>query len=85
MLYKLKRYDEAIACHNKAIEISPLFPKSWYNKKLALEVQLNRSMRNASLRKQPKDKSDSKRQDYGKGSGDDKGDGSLKVAIGRII
>ena len=84
VLYKLKRYDEAIACYNKAIEISLLFPKSWYNKKLALEVQLKKSMRNVSLRQQPRDKSDSKRQSEGKGSGDDKGDGSLRVSIGRI-
>jgi tetratricopeptide (TPR) repeat protein len=84
VLYKLERYDEAIACYNKAIEISPLFPRSWYNKKLALEVQLKKSMRNVSLRLQLKDKSDSKRQGEAKGSRDDKGNGSLKVTIGRI-
>jgi tetratricopeptide (TPR) repeat protein len=81
VLYKLKRYDEAIACYNKAIEISPLFPKSWYNKKLALEFQLKKSMRNVSLRQQPKDKGDSKRQVERKGSGDDKVDGSLVVYV----
>jgi DNA-binding response OmpR family regulator len=84
VLYKLKRYDEAIESYNKAIEISPLFPKSWYNKKLALEVQLKKSMRNVSLRQRPKDESDSKRQGDGKGTGDDKGDGSLRASIGRI-
>jgi tetratricopeptide (TPR) repeat protein len=84
VLYKLKRYDEAIESYNKAIEISPLFPKSWYNKKLALEVQLKKSMRNVSLRQWPKDESDSKRQGDGKGSGDDKDDGSLRASIGRI-
>jgi DNA-binding response OmpR family regulator len=84
VLYKLKRYDEAIASYNKAIEISPLFPKSWYNKKLALEVQLKKSMKNVSLRQPPKDKSDSKRQGDGKGPGDDEGDGTLKATIGRI-
>lgn len=83
VLYKLKRYDEAIECYNKAIEISPLFPKSWYNKKLALEVQLKKSMRNISLRQQPKDRSDGRHLGEGKRSGDDKGDGSLRASIGR--
>ncbi len=90
VLYKLKRYDEAIECYNKAIEISPFFPKSWYNKKLALEVQLKKSMRNMSLRQKQTDKSESRRSGDGKGSGgdkgsgDDKGDGSLRASIGRI-
>jgi FixJ family two-component response regulator len=50
VLYKLERYDQAIECYNKAIEISPLFPRSWYNKKLALEVQLKKSMKKMHLR-----------------------------------
>ncbi len=90
VLYKLKRYDEAIECYNRAIEISPFFPKSWYNKKLALEVQLKKSMKNMSLRQPPVDKNDSKGSGGGKGSGDskgsgdDKGDGSLRVGVGRV-
>jgi len=90
VLYKLKRYNEAIECYNRAIEISPLFPKSWYNKKLALEVQLKKSIKKMSLRQPQIDKSDSKRSGDGKGSGDDKGsgndkgDGSLRVGIGRV-
>ena len=90
MLYKLKRYDEAIECYNRAIEISPFFPKSWYNKKLALEVQLKKSMKNMSLRQPQVDKNDSKGSGNGKGSGDskgsgdDKGDGSLRVGVGRV-
>lgn len=50
VLYKLERYDQAIECYNKAIEISPLFPRSWHNKKLALEVQLKKSMKKMHLR-----------------------------------
>jgi len=96
VLYKLKRYNEAIECYNRAIEISPFFPKSWYNKKLALEVQLKKSMKNMSLRQPPADNNDSKGSGDGKGSGGgrgsgdgrgsggDKGDGSLRVGIGRI-
>jgi tetratricopeptide (TPR) repeat protein len=96
VLYKLKRYNEAIECYNRAIEISPFFPKSWYNKKLALEVQLKKSMKNMSLRQPPAEKNESKGSGDGKGSGggrgsgdgkgsgDDKGDGSLRVGIGRI-
>jgi len=98
VLYKLKRYDEAIDCYDRAIEISPFFPKSWYNKKLALEVQLKKSMKSMSLRQQPQiDKGDGKRSGDGKGSGDSKGsddgkgsgdgkggDGTLRVGIGRI-
>ncbi len=75
--YKLGRYDEAIKCYNKAIEISPLFPKSWYNKKLALEVQLKKSMKKMSVR------ATSKGSKEGERSGDDKGDGSLRATIGR--
>lgn len=98
VLYKLKRYDEAIDCYDRAIEISPFFPKSWYNKKLALEVQLKKSMKSMSLRQQPQiDKGDGKRSGDGKGSGDSKGsddgkgsgdgkggDGTLRASIGRI-
>ncbi|MDD3565821.1 MAG: tetratricopeptide repeat protein [Methanothrix sp.] len=40
--YMLGRYDEAIACYNRAIEIDPLLARSWYNKKLALEIQLKK-------------------------------------------
>ncbi len=42
-LYKLGRYEEAINCYSRAIEIEPLFIKAWYNKKLAVEIQLKRS------------------------------------------
>jgi|GEM_PF-4071467 len=41
--YMLGRYDEAIACYNKAIEIEPLLARAWYNKKLALEIQLKKT------------------------------------------
>jgi tetratricopeptide (TPR) repeat protein len=40
--YMLGRYDEAIACYNRAIEIDPLLARAWYNKKLALEIQLKK-------------------------------------------
>jgi tetratricopeptide (TPR) repeat protein len=43
ILYKLGRYEEAIECYNKAIEIEPLFVKAWYNKKNASELQLKKS------------------------------------------
>jgi tetratricopeptide (TPR) repeat protein len=49
VLYKLGRYDEAIHCYNKAIEIEPLFVRAWYNKKLALEIQIKRSTQKISL------------------------------------
>jgi FixJ family two-component response regulator len=86
VLYKLERYDQAIECYNKAIEISPLFPRSWYNKKLALEVQLKKSMKKMSVRANTKDGAsrgnrDTKGRDH---SGDDKGDGSLRATIGRM-
>ncbi len=86
VLYKLGRYDQAIECYDKAIEISPLFPKSWYNKKLALEVQLKKSMKKMSVRATSKDKSaeSDKGSREGNRSGDDKGDGSLRATIGRV-
>ncbi|MDQ1261100.1 MAG: Methanosis regulatory protein FilR1 [Euryarchaeota archaeon] len=56
VLYRLERYDQAIECYNKAIEISPLFPRSWYNKKLALELQLKKSMKKISVRATLKDR-----------------------------
>lgn len=76
VLYRLERYDEAIECYNKAIEISPLFPRSWYNKKLALELQLKKSMKRISVRAALKDRTS--------GDNDDKGDGSLRATTGRI-
>lgn len=42
-LYKLSRYGEAIESYSRAIEIEPLFVKAWYNKKLALEIHLDRT------------------------------------------
>jgi DNA-binding response OmpR family regulator len=86
VLYRLDRYDQAIECYNKAIEISPLFPRSWYNKKLALELQLKKSMKRISVRATPKDRTsgDNKNSKEGDHSGDDKGDGSLRATIGRI-
>ncbi len=86
VLYKLERYDQAIECYSKAIEISPLFPRSWYNKKLALEVQLKKSLKKMSVRANTKDGAsrgnrDTKGRDH---SGDDKGDGSLRATIGRM-
>jgi tetratricopeptide (TPR) repeat protein len=41
--YMLGRYDDAIACYNKAIEIEPFLARAWYNKKLALEIQLKKT------------------------------------------
>ncbi len=86
VLYKLDRYDQAIECYNKAIEISPLFPRSWYNKKLALEVQLKKSMKKMSVRATTKDSASrgNKGPKGGDHSGDDKGDGSLRATIGRM-
>jgi tetratricopeptide (TPR) repeat protein len=49
VLFKLKRYEDAIHCYNQAIDIEPLFVRAWYNKKLALEVQIKRSTQKISL------------------------------------
>lgn len=86
VLYRLDRYDQAIECYNKAIEISPLFPRSWYNKKLALELQLKKSMKRMSVRATSKEEASggNKGRKEGGNSGDDKGDGSLRAGIGRI-
>jgi tetratricopeptide (TPR) repeat protein len=86
VLYRLERYDQAIECYNKAIGISPLFPRSWYNKKLALELQLKKSMKRISVRETSKERAsgDNKGSKDGGRSGDDKGDGSLRATIGRI-
>ncbi|MEI6104638.1 MAG: response regulator [Methanothrix sp.] len=86
VLYRLDRYDQAIECYNKAIEISPLFPRSWYNKKLALELQLKKSMKKMSVRATSKDSASggNKGSKEGDHSGDDKGDGSLRATIGRV-
>lgn len=86
VLYKLERYDQAIECYNKAIEISPLFPRSWYNKKLALELQLKKSMKKMTVRANTKDGHSRSNKDTKDGdhSGDDKGDGSLRATIGRM-
>ena len=43
VLYKMSRYGEAIESYSRAIEIEPLFVKAWYNKKLALEIHLDRT------------------------------------------
>lgn len=43
ILYKQGKYEEAIKCYNRAIEIEPLFVRAWYNKRLAVERQLNSS------------------------------------------
>jgi len=48
-LYKLSRYEEAIFCYNRAIEIEPLFVRAWHNKKLALEIQIKKSTQKISL------------------------------------
>jgi tetratricopeptide (TPR) repeat protein len=71
-LYKLERYDEAIACYDRAIEAEPLFVRAWYNKRMALEVQLRKSgFKVVSVRQRRGD------------SGDDEGDGSLRATISR--
>ena len=49
VLYKMGRYEEAIDCYNRAIEIEPLFVRAWYNKKLALKIQIKRSTQKISL------------------------------------
>ena len=43
ILYMLGRYKEAIEYYNKAIELEPLFIRAWYNKRMASEIQLNKS------------------------------------------
>ena len=43
ILYMLGRHKEAIECYNRAIELEPLFIRAWYNKRLASELQLNKS------------------------------------------
>lgn len=85
VLYRLGRYDEAVECYSRAIEISPLFPKSWYNKKLALEVQLKNSMKKMSFRA-PKEKNASgeKRLKDDLRPDKDRGDGTLRASIGKI-
>jgi tetratricopeptide (TPR) repeat protein len=49
VLYKMGRYDDAIECYDRAIESEPLFVRAWYNKKLALEVQLQKATKNLRL------------------------------------
>jgi tetratricopeptide (TPR) repeat protein len=71
-LYKLERYDEAIACYDRAIEVEPLFVRAWYNKRMALELQLHKSGLKITSARQRRD-----------GSGDDEGNGSLRATIGR--
>lgn len=48
-LYKLGRYDEAIECYDMAIGVEPLLVRAWYNKKLALEVQLQKAQKRLTL------------------------------------
>lgn len=73
-LYKMGRYDEAIECYDRAIEAEPLFVRAWYNKKLALEVQLQKATKKLSLiRLKGRDERDSKRE----------GDGSLRTRNNR--
>jgi superkiller protein 3 len=48
-LYKMERYDEAIKCYDMAIEAEPLFVRAWYNKRLALEVQLQKATKKLTL------------------------------------
>jgi tetratricopeptide (TPR) repeat protein len=43
ILYMLGRHKEAIECYSRAIELEPLFIRAWYNKRLASELELNRS------------------------------------------
>ena len=43
ILYMLGRYKEAVECYNRAIELEPLFVRAWYNKRMASELQLNKS------------------------------------------
>ncbi len=68
-LYKLGRYDEAIECYDRAIEAEPLFVRAWYNKKMALDVQLQKATKTLSLvRLRP----------HGDMGGKNEGDGSLR-------
>ncbi len=37
--------DEAIECYDTAIEVEPQLVRAWYNKKLALDVQLQKAQK----------------------------------------
>ncbi|NPV63339.1 MAG: tetratricopeptide repeat protein [Methanotrichaceae archaeon] len=43
IFYKQGRYEEACECYTKAIEIEPMLVRAWYNKKLAVEMQLTKA------------------------------------------
>ncbi len=73
-LYKLGRYDEAIECYDIAIEVEPMLVRAWYNKKLALEVQLQKAQKRLTLAHV--------RAKEGKGTSR-KGDGSLRSRTDR--
>jgi tetratricopeptide (TPR) repeat protein len=73
-LYKMGKYDEAIECYDRAIEAEPLFVRAWYNKKLAIEVQLKKATKKLTLtRLRVSDDKDSNRE----------GDGSLRTKKSR--
>ncbi|MEW6621427.1 MAG: tetratricopeptide repeat protein, partial [bacterium] len=36
-LCKLRRYNEAVECFDKAINLNPAFQQAWYNKAIALQ------------------------------------------------
>jgi tetratricopeptide (TPR) repeat protein len=40
-LYRLKKYDEAIASYNKVLEIKPDFDAAWYNRACCHAVTQN--------------------------------------------
>jgi tetratricopeptide (TPR) repeat protein len=83
ILYKMKKYDDAIECYNHAIELDPMIAKAWYNKKLALDFQMKTFRpRITSRRCCNGNRSDSKLSS--KRCNKDEGDGSLSIVVGGL-